>query len=86
MKTSCMCTQAKIVINGVSSPAFGMHGSSEWKGTIKPKEIAEVRAVFDPLFHGPDAVGPVTRFVSFDTNDVKNPTVELKLTGNVVKE
>src|SRR3989344_7196133 len=86
LKTSCMCTQAKFVINGNSSPAFDMHGSSGWKGTIKPKEVAEVRVVFDPLFHGPQAIGPITRFVSFDTGDVKNPTVELKLTGNVVKE
>ncbi|MFZ5425121.1 MAG: DUF1573 domain-containing protein [Patescibacteria group bacterium] len=85
-KTSCMCTEAQVTIAGVQSPAFGMHATSSWKGTLAPDSTAEVKVVFDPLFHGPQGTGPITRLVSFDTNDPSNRTVEFRLTGNVVSK
>jgi hypothetical protein len=84
VKTSCMCTEARIAINGKNSPVFGMHTRSGWSGVIEPGQTAEIIVVFDPLFHGPQGTGPITRLISFNTNDSENPTVEFKLTGNVV--
>jgi hypothetical protein len=86
VKTSCMCTEAKVTISKKDSPTFGMHSRSGWKGVVKPGETAEVKVVFDPLFHGPQGTGLITRLVSFNTNDANSPTVEFKLTGNVVKK
>lgn len=85
-KTSCMCTEVEVIINGERSPAFGMHSQSGWKGVIKPGESAQIHVVFDPMFHGPQGTGPVTRYISFNTNDQDNSSVELKLTGDVVKK
>lgn len=84
VKTSCMCTEARVVINDKNSPVFGMHTRSGWKGVIEPGQTAEVKVVFDPMFHGPQGTGPITRLISFNTNDSDNSTVEFKLTGNVV--
>lgn len=86
LKTSCMCTEAMFVIDGNNSPVFGMHTKSNWVGVLKPGQTADVKVVFDPMFHGPQATGPITRLVSFNTNDRSNPTVEFRLTGNVIKE
>ena len=83
-KTSCMCTETQISISEKKSPIFGMHTRSGWKGVIKPGETADVSVVFDPMFHGPQATGPITRLVSFNTNDADNRTVEFNLTGNVI--
>jgi hypothetical protein len=84
-KTSCMCTETQISIGNETSPAFGMHTRSGWKGSIQPGETADVRVVFDPMFHGPQGTGPITRLVSFNTNDSSNSTVEFRLSGNVVR-
>ena len=35
--------------------------------------------------HGPQALGPVTRYITFSTNDPNNKSVEYTLTGNVVE-
>jgi len=85
-KTSCMCTTAKIKINGQTSPVFGMHTTSNWKGSIKPGEEAEIEVVFDPMAHGPQATGPITRIVSFNSNDSDNKNIEYKFVGNVIKK
>ena len=79
-----MCTEAIVAIDGEKSPIFGMHTRSGWKGVIEPGQTAVVKVVFDPMFHGPQGTGPITRLVSFNTNDSENSTVELRLTGNVV--
>jgi hypothetical protein len=79
-----MCTEAQVVINDEKSPVFGMHSRSSWKGVVSSGESADVKVVFDPLFHGPQGTGPITRLVSFETNDPESPRMEFKLTGNVV--
>lgn len=86
--TSCMCTQVYLKKGEEKSPFFGMKGHtsvSDWKGVLKPKEEAEVVAVFDPTAHGPQGIGPVSRLVSFETNDPENPYIELAFSGTVIK-
>lgn len=85
IKTSCHCTQAKAIINGIESQNFGMSGYSSWVGEVKPGKDAQLVAIFDPAYHGPQGVGPVTRFVSVETNDKGNPKITFTLTGTVVK-
>lgn len=88
MSTSCMCTTVALKTAGLTSPEFGMAGHSpvsSWKGTVKPGEDAKIVVTFDPTAHGPSGVGPVSRFISFETNDPDHPYVELSIIGNVVK-
>ncbi len=99
--TSCMCTSATIEFeDGEVSPAFGMHtGKTRWEKVVAPGEEFTVRAVFDPMAHGPDSVGPITRSVSIETSaapdgvvavkDVgltKGSIVKVNLSGNVLYE
>ena len=86
--TSCMCTKAYLKQGDNKSEGFGMKGmsaSSSWKGIIKPGETAEIIADFDPTYHGTQGTGPVSRMVSFETNDPDNPYVEVSFEGEVVK-
>ena len=86
--TSCMCTKAYLKQGDKKSEGFGMKGmssSSSWKGIIKPGETAEIIADFDPTYHGTQGTGPVSRMVSFETNDPDNPYVEVSFEGEVVK-
>lgn len=85
VKTSCHCTKANVEIDGKSSQNFGMSGVSSWIGKVLPGKEAKINVIFDPAFHGPQGVGPVTRFVSIETNDKGNPKITYTLTGTVVK-
>lgn len=86
IKTSCTCTKAQVTIDGQSSPYFSMHSTSAWMGEIKPNQEAKLTVIFDPAFHGPSGVGPITRLVLMDTNDQTSPKLEFSLTGNVIKD
>ncbi len=86
VKTSCHCTKAYVTILGNESPTFGMSGFSSWVGEVPPGKEAELTVIFDPLYHGLAGVGPLSRFVSLDTNDGKNLKMTFTLTGNVTKE
>jgi hypothetical protein len=85
--TSCMCTTAKMKIDGVESPAFGMpgHGSANpfWKGKIPAGGSAEMEIVFDPNAHGHEGVGAITRSITLETNDPARPKFNLMFSGNV---
>jgi len=84
--TSCMCTTAKVLLeNGQVSPEFGMTLSPLWNGVVRPGEEFEVLGVFDPLEHGPDAVGPTTRSIYLETSDSKS-NIEIKMMGNITKD
>lgn len=85
VKTSCMCTTAQLKTPEVTSKKFGMHESSSDVVEVKPGETAELVVEFDPAFHGPSGVGPITRTITMSTNDTKNPTLTFNLTGTVVK-
>jgi len=83
-KTSCMCTTAQIFINGEESPEFGMHDSSDYVGEVAPGESAELKAIFDPAFHGPSGTGSITRQVIVETNDATKPQLTAVVTANVI--
>lgn len=88
LTTSCMCTTVYFKSKSGKSSEFGMKGMtqpSKWKGVLKPQEEAKIIAVFDPAFHGPQGIGPVSRLVSFETNDPDKPYVEFVFSGTVVK-
>ncbi|MDP3987879.1 MAG: DUF1573 domain-containing protein [Candidatus Levybacteria bacterium] len=88
MVTSCMCTKVYLQAGNIKSPEFGMKGmssDSSWKGVVKPGEEAQVVADFDPTAHGPQGVGPISRIVSFETNDPDHPYVEFTFNAVVVK-
>lgn len=88
MATSCMCTKVYLQTELGKGPEFGMKGhtaSSNWTGTIAPGKEGLVVAVFDPTAHGPQGVGPMSRIISFETNDSDRPYMEFTFSGNVVK-
>lgn len=85
VKTSCHCTKAHVTIGGDDSPDFGMDSYSSWTGEVAPGKEAKVTVVFDPAYHGPAGVGPITRFVSVETNDKVNPKLTFTVTGTVFK-
>jgi len=62
-----------------------MSGVSNWTQEVKPGEKAIVTAIFDPAYHGPQGVGPITRFVSVETNARGTEKITYTLTGTVVK-
>ena len=82
--TSCMCTTAQIITDE-ESPVFGMHTKSDYIAEVAPGESARLKVVFDPAFHGPSGVGPITRQVKMATNDPDNPEINYMLTANVTK-
>lgn len=86
VKTSCMCTTAQLKTSQSASGKYGMHEKSTDMFEVAPGETAELLVEFDPAFHGPSGVGPITRTITMDTNDAKNPTLTFNLTGNVVKK
>jgi len=82
--TSCTCTSARVIIDGQSSPSFGMHQKSNWVGEIPAGGEAEIEVTFVPDFHGPSGIGAITRQVKVATNDPNNPELLFNLTANVV--
>ena len=86
IKTSCHCTNAHITINGTDSPDFGMSGVSSWVGEVAPGKEAKLTVVFDPAYHGPQGVGPITRYTSVETNDSSNPKLTFTTSGIVVNK
>lgn len=85
LKTSCHCTKVHVTINGSDSPDFGMSGISDWVGNVAPGKEAKITVVFNQAYHGSAAIGPITRFVSVETNDKATPKITYTLTGTVVK-
>lgn len=86
VKTSCMCTTAQLKTASNSSKKFGMHEKNSSVFEVAPGESAEVLVEFDPLFHGPSGVGPISRTVTMNTNDASRPTLSFQLSANVVKQ
>lgn len=83
--TSCMCTTAQLILGDETSPIFGMHSNSSYTLSIPPGNSAELKAVFDPAAHGPDAIGPISRQISLNTNDQSKPEITLTLAANVTR-
>ena len=85
IRTSCHCTKAQVIVNGETSPYFGMSGVSSWIGEIQPGKEGKLKVIFDPAYHGLGGVGPVSRLVNVETNDASNKNLEFSLTGTVTK-
>lgn len=83
--TSCDCTTASVIINGKQSPYFGMHAKSAWIGEVPAGGQAELKVIFDPAYHGPSGLGPMTRQIVVETNDVSKKKLTFDLKGTVVK-
>ena len=79
--TSCGCTDGNI--GGIS---FGMHEGMAKTVTIQAGESKALTAIYDPLAHGPNATGPVTRQLFLKTNSTETPEIEVKVSANVVKQ
>ena len=65
--TSCMCTEASLLVDGQRYGPFGMQGHGyipQIDRVIAPGESAVVEAVFDPNAHGPAGIGRNDRGVS----------------------
>jgi len=78
--TSCACTSAE-----VAGVGFDMHTGMDSKVTIEPGETKVVTATYDPLFHGPNGIGKVTREVILKTNSVITPEVRFRFRADVIK-
>jgi len=83
--TSCMCTTAQLTTDTQTSKKFGMHEKSSSVFEVNPHETATLTVEFDPAFHGPSGVGPISRTVTMNTNDPQNPTLSFSLSAVVSK-
>lgn len=82
--TSCMCTVAYYELpDGTKSPEFGMHGSDSWNYTVSPGEEFEVEVIFDPMAHGPDAVGPIQRSIVMSSSSTSGE-LQMSVGANVL--
>lgn len=78
--TSCGCTEGEI-----EGKKFGMHFGLPSSVTIPAGESRTVTGIYDPLAHGPNATGPVTRMLLLETNSTATPSIELRLSADVIK-
>lgn len=66
MDTSCMCTSASLIYQGLEGPKFGMsmHGENpeDYSLIIPPGESAQLKVYYDPMAHGKQKK-PETRII-----------------------
>ncbi len=82
--TSCMCTEARIVIDGKEYGSFGMpgHGATKMLNQVlSAGQEAELLVTFDPNAHGPSGIGVIERSVTFQSD--KGETVSVNIKANV---
>ncbi len=90
-QTSCMCTVANIQKKWESlSPTITMpmgQGSTSTllNITLAPGETADLIAIFDPMAHWPNAIGPIKRDVILMTDSKETPEIRFSFLGNVVR-
>ncbi len=78
--TSCMCTTG--VIDDLQ---FSMHGSTGDVITVPAGGEKTLTAVYDPLAHGPNGTGRITRELMLETNSTETPDLRARIAANVVK-
>ncbi len=69
--TSCMCTEANLILPGNTIGPFGMPGhafSPTLNEKVVPGQTIEVEAIFDPAAHGPSGLGEINRAVILETS------------------
>lgn len=83
--TSCTCTTAQLILGDNKSPLFGMHSKFDYVLEIPSGETAQVKAVFDPAFHGPTGVGQISRQITVKTNDASRPQLTFNAMADVTR-
>ncbi|MBU2101060.1 DUF1573 domain-containing protein [Candidatus Micrarchaeota archaeon] len=83
LKSSCMCTTAVVIIDGVESPVFDMHKNPYWSKELEPGKTAQLKIFYDPTAH-PELRGTVTRTISIYSNDPSNPEKTVRINVNQV--
>jgi hypothetical protein len=81
METSCMCTEAALIVDGVEGPKLGMRGHGArpvWSARLTPGQEATLKVYYDPTVHA-GLRGAVTRVVRLHTNDPKRPYVDVAI-------
>lgn len=79
-ETSCGCTEGNI-----SGKTFGMHDKLTGAVTVPAGQTIELVATFDPLAHGPNATGKITRELILETNSKEQKELRVRFSTNVVK-
>lgn len=85
--TSCSCTAATVKIGDTETPEFGMTGMmnpdrANWLGEVPAGQNAILTVIYRPSIM--PIQGPVTRQVTFSTNDPKNQDLEVTVSANVL--
>lgn len=84
LSTSCGCTTASVVNDGLEGPVFGSGvPPDDWSTTIEPGESAELRIYYDPSVHQ-DARGPMMREIYVSSNDPVDPVITAAIELNQV--
>ncbi len=87
VETSCACTTANIFnADGKASGPFGMVGPSHEQNPkinmeVLPGEEITIEAVYDPLKHGPNAVGKIVREIFINTDTNKETSIKFRGEG-----
>lgn len=84
--TSCMCTEATLIVVKVKKGPFGMpgHGVSAYANQeLAAGETATVQVEIDPAAHGPEGTGPAQKVVYIETEDSQK--IQLMLDINVIR-
>ncbi len=79
--TSCGCTEG--VVGGEN---FGMHSKLTAEVTIPVGETETLTAIYDPLAHGPNGTGQITRQLFLKTNSRTTPEIEVRISADVYKD
>lgn len=75
-----MCTEGKI-----GKMKFKMHSATGGYTIIPAGGQETLTAIYDPLAHGPDGTGKITRELTIKTNSITTPEITVKLSADVVK-
>ena len=70
--TSCMCTNATLILNSRKYGPYGMPGHGfvpKVRQTLAAGEESMLLVEFDPAAHGPAGVGPIMRIVTIESSD-----------------
>lgn len=78
--TSCMCTEGEI-----GGLRFGMHNKTGLKVVISAGEEKILTAIYDPLAHGPNGTGKITRELTLTTDSSETPKIMVRFSADVVK-
>jgi hypothetical protein len=87
LDSSCGCTSARVINDGVPGPVFGMssHGKSpqDWQATITTGKQASLKIYYDPSVH-PAFRGPATRVITITSNGKSTPQKQIRIKVNQI--